>query len=111
MAEFSASLSYSRVGAQKARLVADLVRGKSVDRAAKVLAFTPKKTAVLLKKLLQSAVANAEQKGVKDIDSLYIKKLCIDIGPSLRRFRPRAQGRATPIKRKTSHMTIVIEER
>lgn len=109
--EVKAYLNNARVGSQKARIVADLVRGKNVNEALRLLAFMPQKPAAMLKKLIESAVANAEQKKVVDIDSLYIKHLSIDMGPSLMRFRPRAQGRATPIRRKSSHFNLVLDER
>lgn len=109
--ESKASLRFARVGAQKARLVADLVRGKNVEEAVKTLTFLNKKTAVLIKKLIESAVANAEDKKTMDIDKLYVKTIYVDQGPSLKRFRPRAQGRAYGIKKKTSHINVVLEEK
>ncbi|MBO9668682.1 MAG: 50S ribosomal protein L22, partial [Bdellovibrio sp.] len=92
--EVKASLKYARVGAQKARLVADLVRGKDVNEAVKTLTFLNKKTAGMVKKLIESAVANAEYKKVMDVDNLVVKAIWVDQGPVLKRFRPRAQGRA-----------------
>jgi large subunit ribosomal protein L22 len=109
--EVKAKLRNSRVGSQKARIVADMVRGKDVNQALKMLAFMPQKPAGLIKKLIESCVANAEQKKTVDVDTLYVKLLWVDMGPSLNRFRPRAQGRATPIKRKSSHITVVLDER
>lgn len=109
--EVTAKLKFARVGAQKARLVADQIRGKDVNDALRTLTFMPKKSAEFMKKLLESAVANAEQKKVIDIDNLYIKTLCVDKGPDLKRFRPRAQGRAFQIRKKTSHINIVLDER
>ena len=109
--EVKAKLRNSRVGCQKARILADMVRGKDVNEALKILAFMPQKPAGLIKKLIESAVANADQKKVVDVDNLYIKHLSVDMGPSLRRFRPRAQGRATPIKRKSSHINLILDER
>jgi len=109
--EVKASLKYARVGAQKARLVADLVRGKDVSAALKILKFSDKKTAVFLKKLIESAVANADVKGVVDSDNLFVKTVCVDAGPSLKRFRPRAQGRAYGVLKKTSHINVVLGER
>lgn len=108
--EVKAKLRNVRVGAQKARILADLVRGKDVNEALKTLAFMPQKPALFLKKLIESAVANADQKKI-DVDSLYIKHLSVDMGPSLGRFRPRAQGRATPIKKKSSHINLILDER
>jgi len=114
--ESIATLRFARVSAQKARLVADLVRGKDADSAIQVLTFLPKKTAPILRKLVESALANAEHAAQRDnrdldIDKLYVKAVTVDQGPALRRFRPRAQGRATPILKKTSHITVVLGER
>jgi len=109
--EVKASLKYARVGAQKARLVVDLVRGKDVNEAVKTLTFLNKKTALMVKKLIESAVANAEYKKVMDVDSLYVKAIWVDQGPVLKRFRPRAQGRAFGVRKKTSHINVVLEEK
>jgi large subunit ribosomal protein L22 len=109
--EVNAKLRFARVSAQKARLVVNLVRGKDVNEALKILTFTNKKTAVLVKKLLQSAVANATQKQTVDPDNLYVKYIMVDQGPVLKRFTPRAQGRATEIRKKMSHISIVLDER
>lgn len=109
--EVKASLKYARVGAQKARLVVDLVRGKDVNEAIKSLTFLNKKTAGMVKKLIESAVANAEYKKVMDVDKLYVKTIWVDQGPVLKRFRPRAQGRAFGVRKKTSHINVVLEEK
>ncbi len=109
--EVKASLKYARVGAQKARLVADLVRGKNVNEAVKTLTFLNKKSAGMIKKLIESAVANADYKKVMDVDSLYVKAIWVDQGPVLKRFRPRAQGRAFGVRKKTSHINVVLEEK
>ena len=109
--EVTAKLKYARVGTQKARLVADVVRGQNVNMALKNLTFMKKKSAVLIKKLIESAVANAEHKNVIDIDNLYVKKITVDQGPSFKRFRPRAQGRAFQIKKKMSHINVTLDER
>jgi large subunit ribosomal protein L22 len=109
--EVKASLKHARVGAQKARLVVDLVRGKDVNEAIKTLTFLNKKTAGLVKKLIESAVANAEYKKVMDVDNLYVKTIWVDQGPVLKRFRPRAQGRAFGVRKKTSHINVVLEEK
>jgi large subunit ribosomal protein L22 len=109
--EVKASLKYARVGAQKARLVADLVRGKDVNEAVKTLTFLNKKTAGMIKKLIESAVANAEYKKVMDVDNLIVKTIWVDQGPVLKRFRPRAQGRAFGVRKKTSHINVVLEEK
>jgi large subunit ribosomal protein L22 len=109
--EIKAYLRNASVGCQKARIIADMIRGKDVNSAIKTLAFMPQKPAGMLKKLLESAVANAEAKKVVDVDNLYVKHVSVDMAPSLSRFRPRAQGRATPIKRKSSHFNLVLDER
>ena len=109
--EVKASLKYARVGCQKARLVVDLVRGKDVNEAVKTLTFLNKKTAGMVKKLIESAVANAEYKKVMDVDNLYVKAIWVDQGPVLKRFRPRAQGRAFGVRKKTSHINVVLEEK
>lgn len=109
--EIKAYLREASVGCQKARIVADIVRGKDVNEAIRLLTFMPQKSAGLLKKLIESAVANAEQKKVVNVDGLYVKHVSVDMGQSLRRFRPRAQGRATPIKKKSSHFNLVLDER
>lgn len=113
--EAQAKLRLARVSARKARLVADLIRGREVGEALEILQFTRKKTAPLLKKLVESAVANAEYKAKSDgdkvdIDSLVITQVFVDEGPTLRRFRPRARGMATKILKRTSHITVVVGE-
>ena len=109
--EVKASLKFARVGAQKARLVADMVRGKDVSDAIKTLTFLNKKTAGMMKKLIESAVANADFKKTVDLDKLYVKTLSVDEGPVIKRFRPRAQGRASGIRKKLSHINLVLDER
>lgn len=114
--ESRAVLRFARVSPQKARLVADLVRGRDVAEAIEVLTFTQKKSAPMIKKLLESAVANAEVAAERadeevDIDDLFVKTIYVDGGPTLRRFRPRAQGRATPVLKKTSHITVELATR
>ena len=109
--ETKASLNYARVGAQKARLVADLVRGKNVDEALKTLTYLNKKTALLIKKLIESAVANADYKKTMNMDKLFIKSISVDQGPVLKRFRPRAQGRAFGVRKKLSHINVILGEK
>lgn len=109
--EVNAKLSFARVGEQKARLVADLVRGKDVGDALKVLEFLNKKSALMIKKLIESAVANADQKKTMDLDKLFVKTIFVDQGPVLKRFRPRAQGRATGVRKRTSHINVTLGER
>lgn len=101
---------YIRISPQKARLVADVVRGMNVDLAITTLRFMPKKGAGILLKVIESAVANATQDDQADVDNLVIKKITIDGGPSLKRIRPRAMGRATGIIKRTSHITVVLDE-
>lgn len=109
--EVKASLKYARIGAFKARLVADLVRGQGVNEAIRDLTFSSKKAALMIKKLIESAAANAEQKEVMDVDNLYVKTITVDEGPFMKRFRPRARGSASSIKKKTSHINVVLAER
>lgn len=111
-----ARLRGADISARKARLVADMVRGDHVGEAVEKLRYTNKKSAPILRKLIESAVSNAEDKADRahealDVDDLFITELRVDEGPSLRRWRPRAQGRATPIEKKTSHITVVLETR
>ncbi len=99
-----------RISPQKARLIADLVRGKDVETAINTLRFMPKKGARILRKVIESAVANASQNDAIDVDTLYIKTVFVDGGPMLKRIRPRAQGRAARILKRSSHITVVLEE-
>ena len=94
-----------------ARLVADLVRGKNVDEALKTLTYLNKKTALLIKKLIESAVANADYKKTMNMDKLFIKSISVDQGPVLKRFRPRAQGRAFGVRKKLSHINVTLGEK
>ncbi|BCR04047.1 50S ribosomal protein L22 [Desulfuromonas versatilis] len=109
--EARAKLSYVRLSPQKTRLVVDMIRGKGVQDALNALKFSPQKAAAVVSKLVSSAVANAEQKGVGDVDKLYVKTITVDQGPALKRFLPRAQGRATRIRKPTSHITVVLDEK
>ena len=109
--EVKASLNFARIGCQKARLVADVVRGKDVNEAIKSLTFMKQKGAVLIKKLIESAVANAEDRKVIDVDNLFVKTITVDMGPSIKRFRPRAQGRAFMVKKKLSHINVILDEK
>ncbi|WP_028452711.1 50S ribosomal protein L22 [Chitinilyticum aquatile] len=106
--QVSAVLSNARLSAQKARLVADLVRGKPVDQALNILAFSPKKGAVLIKKVLESAIANAEHNEGADIDALVVTTIFVDKGPSLKRFSARAKGRGNRIEKQTCHITLTV---
>ncbi|SFZ75963.1 50S ribosomal protein L22 [Chitinimonas taiwanensis] len=106
----SAILSGARISAQKARLVADLVRGKPVEQALNILTFSPKKGAVIIKKLLLSAIANAEHNDGADIDALKVKTIFVDKGASLKRFTARAKGRGNRIEKQTCHITLAVGE-
>jgi large subunit ribosomal protein L22 len=99
-----------RISPQKARLIADLVRGRNVETALNTLRFMPKKGARILRKVIESALANASQNEAIDVDTLYVKKIFIDGGPMLKRITPRAQGRATRILKRSSHITVVLDE-
>jgi len=106
----SANLSGARLSAQKARLVADLVRGKPVEQALNILTFSPKKGAVLIRKLLLSAIANAEHNDGADIDALKVTTIYVDKGPSLKRFSARAKGRGNRIEKQTCHICLTVGE-
>jgi large subunit ribosomal protein L22 len=104
-----AHLRFLRVAPRKVRLVADAVRGRKVGDALAMLKYTPQAAAEHLSKLLRSAVANAEQKGGRvDVDALYVKTLTVDQGPKMRRFMPRAMGRAYRVEKKTSHVYVEL---
>ncbi len=109
--ETRAVAKYVRISPRKVRLVMDQVRGKRVEDALNMLTFAPQKAARIVKKVIQSAVANAEQNTNVDIDNLYIKRIYADEGPTLKRFRPRALGRATRIRKRTSHLTVILDEK
>ena len=109
--EIRAAARFVRISPRKVRLIMDQVRGKQVEEALNMLNFAPQKGARILKKLISSAVANAGQNAGVDVDSLYIKRVYGDEGPMLKRWRPRAQGRATRIRKRTSHLTVILDER
>ncbi len=109
--EVSAKLTFIRIAPQKARLVADQVRGQKVDRALEILKFSQKKGAVLVRKVLESAIANAEHNEGADIDELKISKIFVDEGPTHKRFRARAKGRAAKILKRTSHITVEVSDK
>lgn len=98
------------ISPQKVRLVADLVRGLPVEKALETLQYTNKKAAVLVKKVLESAIANAENNYGLDIDELTVSKIFVDAGPTLKRVRPRARGRADRIIKRSSHITVAVAE-
>ncbi|KPU83576.1 50S ribosomal protein L22 [Psychromonas sp. PRT-SC03] len=102
---------YARSSAQKARLVADQVRGLTVEKALELLAYSPKKAALLIKKVVDSAIANAEHNEGADVDELVITKICVDEGPTMKRIMPRAKGRADRIMKRSCHITVVVSDR
>jgi large subunit ribosomal protein L22 len=108
--ESKAVARFIRISPQKARLVADVIRGQNVEEAINTLRFMPKKGARILRKVVESAVANASQNDAIDVDTLYVKTIYIDGGPMLKRMRPRAMGRANRILKRTSHITVVLDE-
>ena len=108
--EVKAVARYVRIPPQKVRLIMDEVRGKKVEEAIRMLTFSPQKGAHLLKKLINSAVANAEANKELDVDTLFIKKIFADQGPTMKRFLPRAMGRATRIRKRMSHLTVILDE-
>jgi large subunit ribosomal protein L22 len=108
--ETRAVAKYVRISPRKARLIMDEIRGKKVEEALRLLSFSPNKGAFLIRKVISSAVANAEASSEIDVDNLFIKRLYADEGPSLKRFRARAMGRATRIRKRTSHLTVVLDE-
>ena len=109
--ETSAVAKYVRISPQKVRLAMDTVRGKKVEDALNMLSFTSRRSSNILKKLINSAVANAQQNSNVDVDNLYIHRIFADEGPTLKRFRPRAMGRASRILKRTSHLTVILDEK
>ena len=109
--EAKAVAKYIRMSPQKVRLVVDLVRGKKVQEARNILLYTRKYSAGIVAKVLKSVVANAAQNPNIDENTLYVKEIFVDQGPSLKRWRARAQGRAAGIKKRTSHITVVVDEK
>jgi large subunit ribosomal protein L22 len=103
-----AQLIGAPISAQKCRLVADQIRGLPVDRALNILAFSPKKAAVLIKKVLESAIANAEHNDGADIDELRVRSTFVGEGPSLRRFMARAKGRGARLEKQTCHIYVTV---
>jgi large subunit ribosomal protein L22 len=103
-----AKLRFARISPQKARLVADQIRGKKVGLALQILEFSPKKAADLIKKLLESAIANAEHNDGADVDELRVAAVMVDEGPTMKRFHARAKGRGTQIIKRSSHITVQV---
>ncbi len=108
--QVAAHHNFSRISAQKARLVADQVRGMSVEKAMALLNFSPKKASELVYKVLNSAVANAEHNHGLDVDSLVVSEIYVNEAPSLKRFRARAKGRGARITKRNSHITVKVKE-
>ena len=106
--ETSAKLRGVRISAQKGRLVADQIRGKKVDAALNILTFSPKKGATIIKKVLESAIANAEHNDGADIDELKVTSITVDKGTSLKRFTARAKGRGNKIEKQTCHIAVTV---
>lgn len=108
--EAKAKARFIRIAPRKAREVIDLIRGKQVDEALAILHVTPKRASKPIEKVVKSATANAENNFDLDRGNLYVSECYVDEGPTLKRFRPRAMGRATPINKRTSHITVVVTE-
>lgn len=109
--EARAIVRYVRIAPRKAQQVVDLVRGKKIDEALAILKYTPKAAAPIVEKLVKSAVANAENNNGMDVERLYISEIYANQGPTMKRFRPRAMGRATTIRKRTSHIEVVLKEK
>ena len=109
--EIKASAKYLRISPRKLRLVARTLSGKKVEEALALLRFMPQRGARFVRKVVMAGVANAEQRSQIDVDTLVIKGIQVDGGPSLKRFRPRAMGRVTRIRKRSSHITVVLAER
>ncbi|MGH8742756.1 MAG: 50S ribosomal protein L22 [Burkholderiales bacterium] len=107
----SATLRGVRLSAQKGRLVADQIRGLPVDKALNILSFSPKKAAAIIKKALESAIANAEHNDGADIDELTVSTICVERGPSLKRFHARAKGRGNRIIKPTCHVYVTVGDK
>jgi large subunit ribosomal protein L22 len=111
MMEVSAKLSTARLSAQKARLVADQIRGKGVEEALELLTYSPKKGAAIIKKVLNSAIANAEHNEGVDIDELKVSSIYVDEGMTMKRIQPRAKGRADRILKRSCHITVKVADK
>ncbi len=109
--ESRASLKYARISARKVQIVIDLIRGKSVDEALAILKYTPKAASPLVEKVLKSAIANAENNHNMKADKLYVAEIFANQGPTMKRIRAATQGRANRIRKRTSHIEVVLKER
>jgi large subunit ribosomal protein L22 len=108
--EWQATLKHARISPRKVRLVADLIRDKQVEDALAILKFTPKKAARIMSKVLESALDNASKSAGVDEDNLFVSRVTVDEGPIAKRWRPRAMGRATRIRKRTSHINVALSE-
>ena len=109
--EARATLKFARISSRKVKIVADLIRGKNVDEALAIIKFTPKASSEVLEKLLKSAIANAENNHDMKHENLYVAEIYANQGPTLKRIRPAAKGSAVRIRKRTSHITIVLKEK
>ena len=108
--EAKATLKYARISSRKVKIVADLIRGKKIDEALAILKFAPKASSEIIEKLLKSAIANAENNHFMNRSDLYVAEIYANQGPTLKRIRPAAKGSAVRIRKRTSHITIVLRE-
>lgn len=109
--EARAVARYVRISPRKARQVVDLIRGKTIQEALTILEFTPKRASLIVEKVLRSAMANAENNYDMDVDNLYVARAYVDEGPIMKRIRPRARGMADRIRKRTSHITVILKEK
>ena len=109
--EAKATLKFARISSRKVKIVADLIRGKNVDEALAIVKFTPKASSEIIEKLLKSAIANAENNHEMKHENLYVAEIYAIQGPTLKRIRPAAKGSAVRIRKRTSHITIVLKEK
>ena len=108
--EVKATAKYMRISAQKVRKIVDAIKGRPAEAGLNALKFMPQKSAGMVEKILRSAIANADQNAELDVDSLVIKNIIVDEGPTLKRFRARARGRGSRILKRTSHITVIVAE-
>lgn len=111
MSQAKASANFIRIAPRKAQLVVDLIRGKKVGEAISILRHTPRSASPIVEKLLNSAIANAEHNYQLDVNKLVVSEIYVNQGPTMKRFRPRAMGRASRINKRTSHITLVVSEK
>ena len=111
MQQAKATARTVRIAPRKVRLVVDLIRGKKIGEAVAILNLTPRAASPIVEKVLKSAIANAEHNYEMDVENLIVSEIFVDEGPTLKRFRPRAQGRASAINKRTSHITVVVAEK